>query len=116
MTFKIGNEVKTTCAHYGKHFYSFEGIVDDIQGSIISVYGHVYQGLGQSDDKYLRDIHVDSLELSNYWFEKRCWICNKVKMVHDDERCTFDDPEFVCEECELARKRSEKLLQRHLIG
>lgn len=116
MNFEIGDEVKTTCKHYGKYLYTFEGKIDDIQERIITVYGRVSNGVGICDNKYLRDFYVNVLELSIGWFEEMCWICGEAKLVHDDERCTFADPGFICEECELAREASEKLIQRHMIG
>ena len=109
MEYKIGNEVKTTCEHYGKHFYTFEGIIKDIQGNIVSIYGRVSNGLGMNNDKYLRDIHIDNIELSNKWFGEVCWVCCKVKMVHNDEQCTLVDPGFICEKCELTRNDYENL-------
>lgn len=111
MKFKIGDEVKTTCEHYSKYFYTFMGKVDDIQENIITVYGHISNGLGAHDDKYLRDLHTNALELSNEWFKEFCWVCKKINLVHNDEQCTFADPGFICKECELAREAHEDYCQ-----
>lgn len=39
------------------------------------------------------------------WFEEVCWICNKIKTVHVDERTTLEDPGFICSKCEEYRDR-----------
>ena len=109
--FKIGDEVKTTCKHYGKYFYTFEGIVDDIQGNIVTVYGGVSAGLGKSDNKYLRDLHTKELNFVDEWFEEVCWVCEKVKLVHDDERATMIDPGFICKKCEEERTDFESFMK-----
>jgi len=111
MTFEIGDRVRTNCEHHAKFLYTFEGIVDDTQGRIVTVYGSVTRGLGKSDNKYSQDLHVNVLELVDRCFEEVCWVCNKVKFVHDDIKTTFADPGFICQECEEKRKSFEKFMK-----
>jgi len=114
MAFKTGDHVRTNIQHYGKYFYTFMGIIDDIQGNIVCVYGRVVKGLGKSENMYLRDLHANVLELCDEWFEEVCWVCDKVKLVHDDERATLIDPAFICEDCEEERKSFELFMENML--
>lgn len=41
------------------------------------------------------------------WFEEICWICQNIKLVHNDEKTSLEDPGFICEECE--NKRNERM-------
>lgn len=50
------------------------------------------------------------------WFEEVCWICEKGKLVHNDERTGHDNPGFICKECEDSRIKTEKMLERAMIG
>ena len=114
MKFKIGDEVRTTNKHDEFYGFSFEGVVDDIQSSIIVVDGNVTKELGKSNDKYLRHLHIQELELYDEWFEEICWICEKEKLVHLDERATLVDPGFICRKCEENRQDFEKFMTNML--
>ena len=110
MKLKIGDRVQTTNEHDERYGFSFEGIVDDIQSVMTIVYGNVTDGLGKSEDKYLRYLHIQHLELYEEWFEEVCGTCNKVKLVHNDIRDTLGDPGFICRKCEENRQDFEKFM------
>ena len=114
MKLKIGDRVQTTNKHDERYDFSFEGIIDDIQSSIVIVYGNVTDGLGKSSDEYLRHLHIQELELYEEWFEEVCGTCNKVKLVHNDMRDTLGDPGFICEECETKRECFEEFMKEML--
>ena len=111
MKLKIGDRVQTTNKHDELYYFSFEGKIDDIQSSIVIVYGNVTAGLGKSSDEYLRHLHVQELELYEEWFEEVCGTCNKVKLVHNEIRDTLGDPGFICRKCEENRQDFEKLMK-----
>lgn len=114
MKFKIGDEVKTKREHNRQHMFGFEGTIDDIRGDIVSVYGRVYIGYGNSEEKYLRDLHISELELSDEWFEEVCGTCQREKLVHVDMRDTLGDPGFICRKCEEDRQDFEKFMEHML--
>lgn len=37
------------------------------------------------------------------WFVEVCGICTQTKIVHDDKTSKFDNPSFICKECEDLR-------------
>ena len=114
MRLKIGDRVQTTNEHDKLYSFSFEGIIDDIQSDIVVVYGNVNAGLGKSDDKYLRDLHIQELELYDEWFEEVCGTCQREKLVHVDMRDTLGDPGFICRKCEENRQDFEKFMENML--
>ena len=116
MEFEIGDEVKTNDKHNKRHNFGFEGIIDDIQGDMVAVYGRVYVGYGNYEEKHLRQLCINDIELSNNWFNEICWICGKEKLVHDDVKTSLNDPGFICEDCENDRNRSEDMLERVMFG
>lgn len=40
------------------------------------------------------------------YFEEVCWMCRKVKMVHDDCRSSYD---FICMDCEKVIEEWENI-------
>lgn len=111
MKFKIGDRVQTTNKHDKRYGFSFEGKIDDIQSSIVVVYGNVTDGLGKSNDEYLRHLHIQELELYDEWFEEVCGTCQREKLVHVDMRDTLGDPGFICRKCEENRQDFEKFMK-----
>ena len=40
------------------------------------------------------------------YFEEKCSLCGKGKMIHNDMMTPYDNPGFICKECEEARDRA----------
>ena len=114
MKFKIGDRVQTTSKHDERYGFSFEGKIDDILSKIVIVYGNVTDGLGKSNDEYLRPLPIPELELYDEWFEEVCGTCQREKLVHVDMRDTLGDPGFICRKCEEDRQDFEKFMEHML--
>lgn len=59
---------------------------------------------------------LNCLKEGDEWFEEVCGTCQKVKLVHDDERDTLGNPGFICEQCENNREDFEKFMEDMLCG
>ena len=99
---KEADKVFAWCNSCGKYTYHFKTC--DVIGRC-GICGH-----GQWTESDLHGI-LPSLKVQyentddEEWFEEKCCLCGKYKMVHDYMMTNLGNPAFVCNDCEEKRAR-----------